>query len=150
MKELVYEDTPRYDFWLKLMLGSILALTLILGIVLLATDTVAACAMFGVTLFDGLLFKAILPRRFQILQDRVKIVLGGPLVVNIPLLDISEARRAPGSKVFIYWGSRFATSTQSIVEIVRKKGLSVVISPVDADTFLEQLNQALGVTSNPT
>jgi len=35
MKELVYEDTPRYDLWLKLMLGAILALTLILGFVLL-------------------------------------------------------------------------------------------------------------------
>ena len=150
MKELVYEDTPRYDLWLKLMLGSILALTLILGIVLLPTDTVVACAMFGVTLFDGLLFKAILPRRFQIFQDRVKIVLGGPLVLNIPLLDISEARRASASKAFAYWGLRFVTSTQSIVEIVRKKGLSVVISPVNADMFLEQLNQALGAASNPS
>ncbi len=148
MKELVYEDTPRYDFWLKLMLGSILALTLILGFVLLPTDIVAASAMFGITLFDALLFKAILPRRFQIFQDRVKIVLGGPLALSIPLLDIREARSISGSKAFGYWGLRFATSYRHVVEIVRRKGLSLVISPANSDMFLEQLNQALEVTSN--
>jgi hypothetical protein len=148
MAELVYEDTPRYDLWLKLILGSVLALTLILGFVLLPTDIVAACVMLGVTLFDALLFRAILPRRFQIFQDRVKIVLGGPLALSIPLSDISEVRSASASKVFVYWGHRFATSTRGIVEVVRKKGLSLVISPANADTFLEQLNQALGGASN--
>jgi len=148
MKELVYEDTPRYDSWLKLMLGAILALTLILGFVLLPIDISGAGVMFGVTLFDALLFRAILPRRFQIYQDRVRIVLGGPLALNIPLLDIREARLASSSKAFVYWGLRFVTSVRGVVEIVRKRGLSVVISPANADTFLEQLNQALGVASN--
>jgi len=74
MKNLVYEDTPRYDFWLKSILGGVLALTLILGVILLSEDIGAALAMFGVTLFDALLFKAILPRRYQIFQDRVRIV----------------------------------------------------------------------------
>ena len=81
-ENLVYEDTPRYDFWLKLILGSVLALTLILGVVLLSEDIIGAWVMFGVTLFDALLFKAILPRRFQIFQDRVKIVLGEPFALN--------------------------------------------------------------------
>jgi len=148
MNELLYEDTPRYDFWLKLILGSVLALTLILGFVLLPTDIVVACVMFGVTLLDALLFKAILPRRFQIFQDRVRVVLGGPLALNIPLSDIREARSVSGSTAFAYWGLRFATSTQGIVEIVRKAGMSLVISPANADTFLEQLNQALGAASN--
>lgn len=148
MKELVYEDTPRYDFWLKLMLGSVLALTLILGLALLAVDLVVAGVMFAVTVFDALLFKAILPRRFQIFQDRLKIVLGGPLALNIPLSDISQARSVSGSTAFVYWGIRFATSYRHVVEIVRKKGLGLVISPTNADMFLEQLNQALGAASN--
>nr|NGX53905.1 hypothetical protein [Chlamydiota bacterium] len=54
MKNLVYEDTPRYDFWLKLVLGGILALTLVLGIILLFNDVEAAWVMFGVTLFESL------------------------------------------------------------------------------------------------
>lgn len=145
---LVYEDTPRYDFWLKLMLGSILALTLILGFVLIPTDIAVAWVMFGVTAFDALLFNAILPRRFQIFQDRVRIVLGHPFAFNIPLADIREVRLVSVSEGFVYWGLRFATSTRSIVKIVRKKGLSLVISPAHADMFLKQLNQTLGTAAN--
>ena len=148
MNTMVYEDTPRYDSWLKLLLGSVLALTLILGFVLLSTDIGAAWVMFGVTLFDALLFKAILPRRFQIFQDRVRIVLGGPLAINIPFSNIRTVRTVSARKVFVYWGNRFATSTHSIVEIVRKQGMGVVISPANSDMFLEQLNQALDAASN--
>jgi len=143
MENLVYEDTPRYDFWLKSILGGVLALTLILGVILLSEDIGAALAMFGVTLFDALLFKAILPRRYQIFQDRVRIVLGGPLAINIPFSNIRTVRTVSARKVFVYWGNRFATSTHSIVEIVRKKGLGFVISPANRDMFLEQLDQAL-------
>ena len=139
----IYEDTPKYDVWLKLILGSALALTLILGIIFIFQDSEVALAMFGVTLFDALLFKAILPQRFQIYQDRVRIVLGGPLAINIPFSNIRTVRTVSARKVFVYWGNRFATSTHSIVEIVRKKGLGFVISPANRDMFLEQLNQAL-------
>jgi len=47
------------------------------------------------------------------------------------------------SKVFVYWSIRFATSTRHVVEIVRKKGLNLVISPSKEDIFLEKLNQAM-------
>jgi hypothetical protein len=133
---------------LKSILGGVLALTLILGVILLSEDIGAALAMFGVTLFDALLFKSILPRRYQIFQDRVRIVLGGPFALNIPLSNIRQARQASSSKAFAYWGFRFATSTHYVVEIVRKKGLSLVISPASGDMFLEQLNQALKAASN--
>jgi len=148
MRELVYEDTPRYDFWVKLILGGVLALTFVMGIVFLFEDIVAALVVFGVTLFDALLFKSILPQRFQIFQDKVKIVLGGPFAINIPLSDVKEVRSVSSSKALVYWGIRFATSIQSVVEIVRKKGLSLVISPANADMFLEQLNQALAAVPN--
>ena len=140
---MIYEDTPKYDLWLKLILGGVLALTLILGIIFIFQDSEVALAMFGVTLFDALLFKAILPQRFQIYQDRVRIVLGRPLAINIPFSNIQTVRTVSARKVFVYWGNRFATSTHIIVEIVRKKGLGFVISPANRDMFLEQLDQAL-------
>ena len=140
---LVYETVSKYDFWLKLILGSILAFTLVLGIVLLSEELAAALVMFGVTLFDALLFKAILPQRLQIFSDSLKIVLGGPLAVNIPFQNIADAKAAPGSKTMIYGGIRLATSTRTAVEIIRRKGLNVIISPADRDTFLEQLDQAM-------
>jgi len=76
LKNLIYEDTARYDLGLKILLGGILGLTLVLGIAsLLWQDVEAALVMFGVTLFVALLFKAILPQRFQIFEDGVRIVL---------------------------------------------------------------------------
>ena len=98
--------------------------------------------MFGITIFDSLLFKAILPRRFQIFDDKLRILLGGPLAINIALSNIADVRPASGRKVFVYWGSRFATSTSHVVEIIRKKGLNLIISPSNPDMFLEQFKQA--------
>ena len=148
MSYLIYEDSALYDPWLKIILGSTLALTLVMGIVFLPFDVAGAYVMFGVTLFDALLFNAILPRRYQIYQDRLRIVLGKPFAVSISFATIKEARSAAGSTIFIYWGIRFATSAKSVVEIVRSKGLNIVISPTDRDAFLEQLTQALQAMPN--
>jgi hypothetical protein len=146
---LIYEDTPKYDLWLKLILGGVLALTFILGVIFIYQDVEAAVAMFGITLFDALLFKAILPRRYQIFEDRLRILMGGPFTINIPFSNIEEAKPASGSKAFAYGGLRLATSTRHVVEIVRKKGLNLVISPSNGDMFLEQLNQARQTIGNP-
>lgn len=78
MNRLLYEDIPKYAFWLKLILGGVLALTFVSGVILIASDTGVALAMFGVTLFNALLLKEILPRRFQIFEDRLRILLSGP------------------------------------------------------------------------
>ena len=148
MSYLIYEDIPQYDSWLKWIIGGTLALTLMMGIVFLPFDVVGALAMFGVTLFDALLFNAILPRRYQIYQDRLRIVLGKPFAVSVPFSTIKDVRPASGSKTFAYWGIRLATSSKSVVEIIRSKGLNIVISPADRDAFLEQLTQALQAMPN--
>ena len=129
-------------------MGGVLALTFILGVVFLFEDVGAAWVMFGVTLFDVLLFKAVLPQRYQIFQNRLKIVLGGPFALNIPLSNIKDARPASSRKAFVYWGHRFATSSSGVVEIVRSRGMGVVISPANSDMFLKQLNQALKLVLN--
>ena len=143
MNILLYQDKPEYDLWLKFILGSIIAFTFILGIIFISQDTEAAIVMFGITLFDGLLFKAILPRGFQIYYDKLRILLGGPLTIDIALLNITEVKPVTGGKVFVYWGIKFATSSSNVVEIVRKKGLNLIISPGNPDMFMEQLKQAL-------
>jgi hypothetical protein len=99
--------------------------------------------MLGVTLFDAALFRVILPRKFQVFEDRIRIVLGWIFRIDIPFSNIVDARSASGSKAFAYWGIRFATSTRHIVEIIRKKGLNLVISPANEEVFLEQLPEWL-------
>ena len=140
---LIYEDSAPYDPWLKIVLGGTLAFTLVMGIAFLPFEVVGAYAMFGVTLFDALLFNAILPRRYQIYQDRMRIVLGKPFAVNFPFTTIKEAHAAEGSTAFVYWGIRLATSAKNVVEIVRSKGMNVVISPANRDEFVEQFTRAL-------
>ena len=145
---LIYEDTPQYDLWLKLILGGVLALTFILGVIFVYQDTEAAIVMFGITVFDALLFKAILPRRYQIFEDRLRILMGGLFAINISFSNIEEAKPAAGRKAFAYGGLCLATSTRNVVEIVRKKGLNLVISPSN-EMFLEQLNQARQMIASP-
>ena len=140
---LLHEDAAEYDSWLKLILGGTLSFTLLLGVYLLYVDRTGALVCFGVTVFDALLFYAILPQRYQIWTDRVRIALGRPFSINLPLSTISEARPASGIKAFAYLGARFATSSKTVVEIVRHRGWNFVISPSNRELFLERLAEAL-------
>ena len=144
---LLYEDTARTDTWLKLMLGGILVMFLVLGGVLLFQDKEDAFEMFGIAVFYALLFKLVMPRRYQIYSDKVRIVLGWPLAWNIPFTTIKEVRPASGVSAFAYNGVRFATSSKGIVEIIRSKGCNSVISPSNKEIFLEQVSRAMKAAS---
>ena len=139
----IHEDRPQTAVWLKLVLGMVLAITLIIGIVLINQDRAGALVMFALTLFYAVLFYGIMPRSYQIYTDRLKIVLGGPLGMTILFKDISSVTRVGGSSAFGSTCIRFATSSKYVVQIFRKGKMSVIISPSGGETFLEQLNQAL-------
>lgn len=143
MEYLVFEDKPKYDLVLKLIVGGVLALTFVLGIILIFADMTGAIAIFLITLFDAVLFWVIVPRNYRILQDRIKIVLGGPFAMNLPFSTIDKVQASAGSKAFFYTGLRMAPSSSTVVEIVRSKGINIVISPQNRGLFLEQANRAL-------
>jgi hypothetical protein len=139
---VIFEDKPVYDKWNKYVLVGIIAIPLVVGIVLTAVDILGAAIMFGVTVFDALLLWCILPKRFLVYEDRIKIVLGGPFSYTIPFLDIVEVKQATRDMAVIYWGMRLGTSLKFQVVIERKNVLSVLISPSMENAFIEQLNQA--------
>jgi hypothetical protein len=99
--------------------------------------------MFGVTIFYAVLFRLVMPRKYQVYSDKVRIVLGGPFAWNIPFSTIKEVRLASGASAFAYNGVRFATSYRDVVEIRRSKGCNVVISVSNKDVFLEQVSTAM-------
>ena len=140
---LLYENTPKTDIWLKLMLAGIPAIFLVIGIVLLFQDTASAFGMFGVTVFYAVFFRLVMPQKYQVYNDKVRIVLGGPFAWNIRFSTIKEVRTAPRASAFFYNGVRFASSSSSVVEIQRSKGCNVVISPSDKDVFMEQVHMAM-------
>ena len=61
---VVFEDGPVYDKLNKYLIGSILAVPLIVAIVLLTQDILGAVIMFGVAVFDAVLIWCILPKKF--------------------------------------------------------------------------------------
>ena len=137
---VIFEDKPIYDKLNKYLIGGILAVPLVVTIVLLTQDILGAAIMFGVTVFDVLLFWCILPKRFLVYEDRVKIVLGGPFSYTIPFRDIIEVKQATKDMAWVYWGMRLGTSLKFQVEIERENGLGVIISPSMENDFIEQLN----------
>ena len=136
---VVFEDKPAYDKLNTYLVGGIVAIPLIIAIILLPQDILGAAIMFGVTVFDAILFWCILPKRFLVYEDRLKIVLGGPFSYTIPFRDIINVRQATKDMAWVYWGMRLGTSLKYQVEIERKNGLGVIISPSMENEFIEQL-----------
>jgi len=139
----MYEEAAAYDRMQFVLLGVIITATLVPAIILLFFDVEGAAAMFGVSLLDALIFHLVFPRRYQLFNTKLRIVLGWPIRWDIKLSTIKEARPAPAISTWIYGGVRLATSSASAVEIVRRKGMGIIISPSDRQTFLEQLNAAV-------
>lgn len=140
---LMYEQAARYDRLQFVVLAVVVASTLAPAIILLFFDTMGAAIMFGATLLDILIFHLVFPRRYQVYNTKLRIVLGWPVTWDIKLSGIKEARPAPGVATWIYSGVRLATSSATAIEIVRRKGMGIIISPSDRETFLEQLNAAV-------
>ncbi len=141
---MIIQQTPfEYSPWSKLIY--LLPIGLFIGAVIAAyyKETEGALFLVYEGIFLALLFYFIMPRKLEIHQDKLRIVLGSPFAINIPLSTIKEAKKTSGTKAFVYSGVRFATSSKYVVEIVRNKGMNYVISPRNGELFLEQLNQAI-------
>ncbi len=139
--ELIYRAPPRIAGWFPYMIGGILAMTLVPALVLLFIDIYAALAFLAVTAVDALLFWAVVPRRFEIYSNAVRVKLGGPFASNTPLENIENVRMVDGHSAFAYHGIKFTTTTRGVVEISRSKGMDLVVTPSDPETFLEQLDR---------
>jgi len=141
MDTVIYEDNPHYDVWLKgiMMLP---AFFLIIGIYYLVTAQVgSAISLFATGVLMGAIYWAIFPRKYQILDSKIRIVLGGQFSFKVPFDNLETAGKPEGVSL----GLNFATTflSQHAVEIKRKKGMKVNITPSNRDQFLENLNKAI-------
>jgi len=100
----------------------------------------AAITLFATIAFVLLVYWTVLPRNVYILQDRVRIKYG-VFSLNFRLENIESAKAARGLPLGNIWSS--ITSFKNQIEIVRKKGMNVRISPSRRDLFVENLNRAL-------
>jgi hypothetical protein len=93
--------------------------------------------------FIALIFYIVMPRKFQIYQDRLTIVLGAPFSLSIPLVKIKAVKRISGTRTYVFSGIKFVTSTRYLIEISRSDGPGYLISPRNGEFFQQQLQAAV-------
>jgi hypothetical protein len=137
---LLYQDKPKY--------GLLLKLVLIIPVVLLASsiylwsigDAPVSLALLTEAFIIGLILWFVLPREYQVYENHLRIVLGGPFSVKIGFQNIEAIRITSRVAFSINFVTRI---TRSYVEIVIKKGMSIAITPADDESFVEKANLAL-------
>jgi hypothetical protein len=142
MSSLIYEDKPPYDIRLRAIVILPVIIVFAAGLFIMDKEQEAANGLFITALVIGFILWAIIPRKYVIMEDAVAIALNSGIAISIPLNKITTARMAKG---FIF-SANFPTtlSGKYAVEIVKRKCLSVVITPGNPDQFTRILNSMLG------
>ena len=142
--QMISRFKPRYDKGLW-PVSIIIVLLLPLGragFLVAADEFQWTWVMLGVTGLVLLALWSMLPRAFELWPDRIRIVLGWPCGLTIPINTITEVLPAPGLAPWIGLGAMFATSFKTPVQIKRTKGLTIVLSPNDPVEFMESVRSA--------
>ncbi len=123
-------------------------LTMIAGFSLALTQIRQEAVFFsiiGATLFLGLAINlASWPAKYQIFNDRIRVILGYLWHFDVPFNNIENATAATWEDL---WGLNLnfinSYSSDDILQITRKRGAKIHITPWDRKLFLENLNKAL-------
>jgi hypothetical protein len=137
---LLYQDKPKYGLLLKLIL--IIPVAFLGGslYLYLSGDVSGGFALLLGTLISGLIFWLVFPREYQVYEDHLRMVLGGPFSVKVGFQNIKAVRITSRTGLTINFVTRI---TRSYVEIAKKKGWSIAITPADNNSFVENANRAL-------
>jgi len=137
---LLYQDKPKYGLIMKL----ILVIPVVLpaaSIYLWSTgDALGSLALLTEAVMIGLIFWFVLPREYQVYENHLRIVLGGPFSVKVGFQNIETIRITSRMSFNIHFTT---TITRSYVEIAIKRGMNIAITPVDKESFVEKANLAL-------
>ncbi len=138
---LLYQDEPAYGLLLKLIILIVPAALLAASIyLLLLGDSSSGLALLVEAFIVGFVFWIVFPRRYQVYEDHIRIVLGGSFSVKVGFAKIE----AIGVTSRFTFSVNFVTKlTRSYVEIAKKRGLTIAITPRDNELFVENANRAL-------
>jgi len=78
----------------------------------------------------GLVFWFVFPREYRVYDDHLRIVLGRPFSVKVGFQDVEAVRTTSRSSLSLNFVTRI---TRTYVEIARKKGTSITITPMVAE-----------------
>jgi len=145
MQKLVYEEKLKIGLSLKVLL--MFTFGVIIGLTVWSFhtgETVGAWILSIVLVFTAVLLFAVLPRKYQIFSDKIKVVCG-LLRIDIPFGDVNAVEIRPRSDIY---GSlealRFGTGTgQKCIMIKRKRGMNILIQPRNTERFMEMINSTI-------
>jgi hypothetical protein len=88
----------------------------------------------------GIIFWIAFPRSYEVYEDHLRIVLGGPFAVKIGFDQIVTMEVTSRMALTV----NFATTiTKTYVRIVKKQGLIIAITPRSNGLFVDSANRAL-------
>jgi len=139
---LLYEDEPAG--WIFKFFFVIVTLVLLAGSVYFGVsgDNASGLTMLVVALVIGLTFWIVSPRKYQVYEDHLQILLGGTFVVKIRFDQITSMG-VTQSKGLHFTVNFTTTIANTYVRINKKKGLSVAITPKSDVLFVENANRSL-------
>ncbi len=143
---LIHQDVPRWNAASVLahLPPAILGLWLLVRAILwLASGHIATGVVYTVLASACCLsvYAFLAPRRYQLLDDRLRIVYLRPFAMNLPF------SRVEGVRPHTLWGLEYLVSymnctSSECIELLGPAS-STFISPADRDLFMEKLNEAL-------
>ena len=138
---MLYQDEPSLGLSLKLIVVIVpLSLLVTSSYLFSSGERDGGLALLAEAFIIGLIFLTVFPRRYQIYEDRLRIVLGGPFSVKLGFDNIKSVEITSR----VSFSVNFATKlTGSYVGIALKRGFSIAITPRDNAAFVENANRAL-------
>jgi hypothetical protein len=139
---LLYQDDAPYGSFLKLIFLIVPAGLLIAGSYLWTSGEPAGGIVLLLEAFVvGVILWLVFPRKYQVYEDHLRIVLGGPFSVRVSFESITDVRvTSRGVALTMNFPTRF---TRTYVMIARRGGLGIAITPKSNEQFVENANQAI-------
>ena len=138
---LLYQDEPTYGLFLKLIVMIVPVASMVGSIILLSSgDNTGAIVLLIEAFIVGLIFWCVFPRKYQVYEDHLRIVLGGPFSVKVGFGQIKTIDTTHRSTLTMNFVTKL---TKNYIEINKKKGFSITITPKDSELFVENANKAL-------
>jgi len=154
MDLIIFEDSIKYNRWIKAVLVLSVVLLVVLGILFYvdaygsdifpgepaAESKTGSVVLIASAVFVLIIYWLILPRTIAVSQEGIVLGFSG-FRWKIPFRTIESMKAARG--IIVWWGHSWITSYATQIEIRRRYRLKIRVSPARRDQFLEYANKAL-------
>jgi hypothetical protein len=137
---LLYQEQVTYGLYLKLIVMVLPAALVTASLYLWSSgENTGGLTLLTEAVFISLIFLAIFPRKYQVYENHLRIVLGGPFSVKIGFDRITRIEITSKTALTVNLVTRIA---KTYVIIVRKRGIGIAITPSSNRDFVENANRA--------